>query len=338
MIMTSMASEQPATPVAEAQAPAGARPLVGVVMAAYNAERTIVEAVQSVLGQSWRELRLVVCDDGSTDATPELLARIADDRLSVVRNATNLGQGAARDRAIQASAAPWLAVIDADDRWNFDRLDKLMAAVDGPDSMVFDDLLLCHDTPYGMKPWKRLRGASAFGDRSSQPHAVPLEALVIAPRLLIKPLFPARLVREHGVVHGDRRFGEDIEFFLRLAALGARLRYVPEPLYEYRISPGSVTANEVDERAMADALRACAALPGLPSRAKAAFDAKLRALSDNEKLYRLARAVRSGRMLQAMRLLIGNPRMAALLPGRLLRRLGYESHRIANAGTRRKAL
>lgn len=332
-----MASGQPATAVAEPKSKALARPLVGVAMPAYNAERTILEAVRSVLGQSWSELQLIVCDDGSTDGTAALLAGIEDARLSVLRNPTNLGQGRARDRAIQATTAPWVAVIDADDRWVPDRLEKLMAAIDGPDAMVFDDLLLCHDTPSGMKPWRRLRGPSAFGSRSTLPHAVALESLITAPRLLVKPVFPAQLVREHHISHGDRRFGEDIEFFLRLAAFGARLRYVPEPLYEYRISPASVTATVVDERAMADALRASAAIPGLPESARRAFEAKLRALSDNEKLYELARTLRSGRILQATGMLLHNPRLAALLPRRLLRRLAYELHRIANSGARRRA-
>lgn len=333
-----MASGQPETAVPGRDAPAAERPLVAVVMPAFNARRTVLEAVHSVLGQSWRELQLVVCDDASTDGTAELLAGIGDPRLSVLRNPENLGQGRSRDRAILSTAAPWIAVIDADDRWESSRLERLMAAnACDPGTMVFDDIMMCHDTPSGMTPWRRLRGDAAFGPRSAGARIVPVEALVTARRLLIKPVFPAHVVREHGVVHGERRFGEDIEYFLRLAALGMRFRYVPEPLYQYRISPGSVTARVADERAMAEAIRACAALPGFDAGTKRAFDAKLRALSDDEKLYRLARDVRSGRLLRAAGLLAGNPRLVALLPARALRKLGYEFHRVASAGHRRSA-
>jgi glycosyltransferase involved in cell wall biosynthesis len=334
-----MASGQPATTVPGNDAPAGERPLVAVVMPAFNARRTILEAVQSVLGQSWRELELVVCDDGSTDGTAELLAGIGDPRLSVLRNPSNLGQGRSRDRAILSTSAPWIAVIDADDAWERDRLETLMQANAGAcDTMVFDDLMMCHDTPSGMKPWRPLRGKAAFGVRSAQHRVVPIEAFVTAPRLLVKPIFPADVVREHGVVHGERRFGEDIGYFLRLASLGVRFRYVPEPLYLYRISAGSVTASVADERAMADAIRACAGLPGFTDGARRAFDAKLRALSDNERLYQLARHVRYGQALRAAGLLLRHPRLAALLPARALRRLRYELHRISNAGHSRKAL
>lgn len=308
-------------------------------MPAYNAARTILEAVESVLNQSWHELRLIVCDDGSTDGTDVLLAGIGDPRLTVLRNPVNLGQGASRDRAILSTPAPWIALIDADDRWDRNRLERLMAANAGADDiMVFDDLMLCHDTPSGMRPWKRLRGPDAFGERSTQPRLVPIETFITAPRLLVKPVFPAHFVHEHGLRHGDRRFGEDIEYFLRLAALGVRFRYVPEPLYQYRIRPGSVTATVADEGAMTDAIRACRALPGLTDTARRALDAKLRALSDNEDLYRFVRQVRSGKFVHAAGTLGRNPRLAMSLPGRTLRRLGYEVHRITHAGRRRKAL
>jgi succinoglycan biosynthesis protein ExoO len=155
--------------------------------------------------------------------------------------------------------------------------------------------------------------------------------------LLVKPVFPADIVREHAVAHSDRRFGEDIEYFLRIASLGVRLRYVPEPLYHYRITPGSVTASVADEHAMADAIRACAAFPGFPEGVRRALDAKLGALGDNERLYAFARHVHSGRLLQAAALLARHPRLAAQLPARALRRLGYEFHRVVNAGQRRKA-
>ncbi|MGH8029650.1 MAG: glycosyltransferase family 2 protein, partial [Arenimonas sp.] len=241
-----------------------AAPAVGVVMPAYNAARTIEAAVRSVLAQTHRDFELVVCDDGSTDATRGILRRIDDPRLRVLESERNQGQGAARDHAIAATAATWIAVIDADDEWDPRRLEVLLAAAGGDTgAMVIDDLMQCHDAPDGLVPWRALRGENAFGEDSPAPRRVPLEQFVVAPRLLIKPLMPGRPLREHGIVHGRRKFGEDIEFFLRLAACGVGLRYVPQPLYRYRISPGSATANERNQAAMREALEACAGLEGL---------------------------------------------------------------------------
>lgn len=85
-------------------------------MAAYNAERFLAEAVDSVLNQSAADFELIVTDDGSTDATAAILAdyQRRDARVKVVTQA-NAGPAAARNTAITESAGDFVAVMDADD-------------------------------------------------------------------------------------------------------------------------------------------------------------------------------------------------------------------------------
>ncbi|MGH8224077.1 MAG: glycosyltransferase family 2 protein, partial [Woeseiaceae bacterium] len=125
-----------------------ATPRISVVMPARNAARTIGEAMRSVLAQSCADLELIVCDDASTDDTRRVAASVADDRVRILEQARNAGPGAARDRAIEAARGEWIAVIDADDAWAPDRLQRLLDAA-GADGrrMVFDDILVCHDAP-----------------------------------------------------------------------------------------------------------------------------------------------------------------------------------------------
>ena len=95
--------------------------LVSVVLAARDAERTIEEAVASVLGQTERDLELVVVDDGSADATGELVRAVDDPRVRVVRNDAPLGLAGALNVGLDAAAGTYLARMDADDvalpRW-----------------------------------------------------------------------------------------------------------------------------------------------------------------------------------------------------------------------------
>ena len=95
--------------------PAVAPPLVSVVLAARDAEATISEAVQSVLGQSVRDLELVVVDDGSNDGTGRELEVVADERLQVVRNDTPLGLAGALNVGLDAARGTYVARMDADD-------------------------------------------------------------------------------------------------------------------------------------------------------------------------------------------------------------------------------
>ena len=90
---------------------------ISVIMATYNNERDISRAVSSILLQDHRDLELVIVNDGSTDATPEILECFAarDDRIILLHNNQNMGRAASRNRAIEASRNDLLAILDADD-------------------------------------------------------------------------------------------------------------------------------------------------------------------------------------------------------------------------------
>src|SRR5688572_2704438 len=79
------------------------KPLVSVVIPAFNAGRYVAVAVESVLNQTLREVEVVVVDDASTDDTCRLLSQIKDSRLTVLRNEVNSGQNFSTNRAIDAS-------------------------------------------------------------------------------------------------------------------------------------------------------------------------------------------------------------------------------------------
>src|SRR4051812_19987677 len=95
------------------------RPLVSVIVAAFQAEAFLEDAIASILAQDYAPFEVVVCDDGSTDRTPEILA--AHPELHTVRQ-PNSGPAAARNAAVGASSGELLAIFDADDLWPPTRL------------------------------------------------------------------------------------------------------------------------------------------------------------------------------------------------------------------------
>ena len=312
--------------------------LVSIVVPAYNAARTIGEMIASVLAQTCPDFELVVCNDASTDATAAVVRGFADPRIRLLENDTNLGEGASRDRAIAAARGQWIAMLDADDAWQPQRLERLLAvAGDAGNCMVFDDLLRCHDTPAGLVAWRRLRGPSAFGSRGIKPRDVPVERFIQSDRLLIKPLVPASCIRAGDIRHGLSRFGADTEFFLRLLATGVRLRYVPEAMYLYRITPGSATANPARHRLMRECVEAAMALPGFAPSAREALRGKVEALRRKETYASFVGAVRGADWRASWRILVRNP----WLPGRMLRRVlqatVYNLHRRRHSGSGRVA-
>jgi glycosyltransferase involved in cell wall biosynthesis len=98
------------------------RPLVSVVIPAYNAEAYIEASVDSVLAQRFRDFELIVVDDGSSDSTAGLVGAYGD-ALSCIRQA-NGGVSRARNRGIEASRGHLVAFLDADDVWLPEKLER----------------------------------------------------------------------------------------------------------------------------------------------------------------------------------------------------------------------
>lgn len=105
--------------------------LVTVIVPAYNAAATIDETLRSVRAQSWRDLEILVVDDGSRDATPEIVRRHAeaDPRLRLIRQA-NAGVAAARNRAIEEARGAFIAPVDADDLWHPQKIERQVQAIE----------------------------------------------------------------------------------------------------------------------------------------------------------------------------------------------------------------
>jgi glycosyltransferase involved in cell wall biosynthesis len=90
-------------------------PLVSCIVPVFNGERYLAEALDSVLGQTYRALEVIVVDDGSTDGTPAVV-RTFGARVRCVTQ-PNAGLAAARNRGLAAATAELVAFLDADDLW-----------------------------------------------------------------------------------------------------------------------------------------------------------------------------------------------------------------------------
>lgn len=114
-----------------------AKPSVSVIIPTYNRAPMVVEAVESVRAQSFRDFELIVVDDGSSDATPELLAPYGD-TLRLLRQ-ENRGVSAARNLGLASARGTFIAFLDSDDLWHRDKLSVQTSYL-----RTFPSAALCH--------------------------------------------------------------------------------------------------------------------------------------------------------------------------------------------------
>src|SRR5690348_14044450 len=95
------------------------RPSVSVVMPTYNAAPYVGAAIESVLGQTFPDLEIVIVDDASTDGTAQVVSGLAerDARVVFERSPANRGAAATRNRALSIARGRFLAFLDGDDLW-----------------------------------------------------------------------------------------------------------------------------------------------------------------------------------------------------------------------------
>ncbi|MEM9291647.1 MAG: glycosyltransferase [Acidobacteriota bacterium] len=103
--------------------------LISVIIPAYNAEDTIAETLESVVSQSYENLEILIIDDGSTDRTAEIVRGFSDPRLKL-HSFENQGAPASRNRGIRLAKGEYITLLDADDLWRRDKVEKQAAALD----------------------------------------------------------------------------------------------------------------------------------------------------------------------------------------------------------------
>ncbi|MCK5742461.1 MAG: glycosyltransferase [Chlorobi bacterium] len=100
------------------------KPLVSVIMPTWNRASIIEDAIRSVLNQTYENLELLICDDGSVDNTHEVIQAIDDERIKWIPAEKNSGKPSIpKNRGIQECKGEWIAFLDSDDQWLPDKLE-----------------------------------------------------------------------------------------------------------------------------------------------------------------------------------------------------------------------
>lgn len=132
-----------------------ASPLVSVIMSAYNSADVLPRAIASVQAQSFTEWELIIVDDGSTDGTYAVASEFAghDPRIRVFAQGANRGVAIARNKAINAANARYIAFLDADDTWLRHKLERQIGWMQSEGiAFSFSAFLRGHGAEWSLSP------------------------------------------------------------------------------------------------------------------------------------------------------------------------------------------
>jgi glycosyltransferase involved in cell wall biosynthesis len=195
--------------------------MISVVIPTYNRAAVLPLAVSSVLNESFTDLELIVVDDGSTDATLEVLDSFADSRLRVV-STPHVGVSHARNQGIAVSRYDWVAFLDSDDRWHPRKLQRQLEDLERQEggylASYTDEIWIRNGRR--VNPRKRHRKFDGWIFRQALP------ICIISPSSI---LLHRRVLERIGNFDESLRVCEDYALWLRLCAQYP-VRYLPERL------------------------------------------------------------------------------------------------------------
>jgi glycosyltransferase involved in cell wall biosynthesis len=222
---------------------------IAVVIPMYNAEPYIEEAVRSALDQTHGDLEVLVVDDGSTDASASIVEALAreDARVRLLRHGGGKNRGVSRaiELGVRSARAPFIALLDADDAFEPDKLRLQLEAL-----RRHPEAVLCHTGSTVVSEADPALAESAgayFNHAPSAPFYDPMAEPAVFTRMTV--LTSSALVRtevfKHAPFSGEQIWQNEDYLLVTLFASRGWFVHLPERLTRYRIHPASFTARQL---------------------------------------------------------------------------------------------
>lgn len=216
------------------RAPSKAGPLVSVIIPAYNAEKTIRRALESVLLQDYAPIEIIVVNDASRDGTAAVVESFGEPTIALINRPVNGGVSAAMNAGLRRARGEYVAFLDADDEWLPGKLHKQVALISANPQMTF---VSC-----GARWISRSGDVREETGMESPVVSSDLWRTLLAEACVAKPCVLARrtVFAQVGEFDETLPMAEDQDMWIRLASVGD-VGVVLEPLVHVHDTPNSLT-------------------------------------------------------------------------------------------------
>ena len=233
------------------------KPEVSIIIPTYNSEAYIAQALESVLHQTYSNFEIILVDDASTDSTLEIARSFDDPRLRIISNKQNRGVSYGRNCGIKAAQGNWIALLDSDDWYAPNRLEKLLSVARQENAdLVADDLNLIRDRE--SQPWSTLLEENE--QKSTSVRLIDAVEFVVSDRPnpinakrnwsfgYTKPMMRREFLLQHKIEYDEEiHVGEDYVLYLECLRNQARFALIPQAYYYYRTRVASLSTRKPTE-------------------------------------------------------------------------------------------
>lgn len=221
------------------------KPLVSVVIPVFDIEAHLGQCLDSVVGQTLRRIEIICVDDGSTDRSPELLARYEgqDDRIRVVTQA-NAGPGVARNTGLMRATGTYLIFLDADDWFEADFLERMVGRAEQTNA----DVTICRTVEFDNATGQSYDGAWMLKTRylpgdTFSPQEIADHIFQFTYGWPWDKLYRLDFVRRTGLTYPALPNSEDLVFVFQSLVLAGRLAVMDKILVHHRVHRTSSVSN-----------------------------------------------------------------------------------------------
>lgn len=209
-------------------------PLVSIIIPAYNAEKYIGFAVDSVLDQTYQKFEILIIDDGSQDNTRKIMEEYSkkDDRIRLLYNEHNLGVAATRNKGIELAKGFYICFLDSDDMWVSTKIEEQIQVLEDMNAdfvytsyrMIDDNGNECYES-FKVPKYVNFKDLLKF-------NVIGCSTVMIKKEIVNKYNFD------------DKFYHEDYVLWLNLLKLGYKANGIKKPLVKYRVYKTSKAGNK----------------------------------------------------------------------------------------------
>jgi len=216
---------------------------VSVIMPVFNGAAVIGRAVESILAQTHAAHEIILVDDGSTDGTRDVIMELvnANHSIKAILLEQNGGASRARNHGFDAATGDWVAIIDGDDSWRPNRLERMVALASEHNCDYVLDNMMLHDLEAGRDV--RVMMVPSWDVLVVDQKTYWLNCRIGAPQFsILKMMVSKDFIDASGLRYDEKcGNGQDLIFHGEALALGARAVVTNEPMYVYSARVGDIS-------------------------------------------------------------------------------------------------